>query len=244
MAKATASHTESGHTDVCNSNRPEPNHIAQDHNHDSLAGTPQALRFMDLPPELHDRIYAFAVCTYMKKTQFGEILKEPDLLAGLSNSPTARALSKVCSVIRCKSIKAYYSKNTFVVRGVPDPWDNIEPRPYCDYGYEHPLGLWARTWGVLGAQHIRSLRIRPLGGLVHISMTGEADPVSVVQEAFSQTCLSTSEINAAASKAFDPTFEGKTAAWKLHSFFYEIGIALRAVREQLRDETRARRRLA
>jgi len=140
-----------------------------------------------------------------------------------------------------------------------DLCSNIDPMPYNDYPDERPPErgcplttrpevLWAQTWGMLGAQHIRSLRIRPLGGLVLISMTGEADPVSVVQEAFSSTRISTSEIDAAASKAFDPPFdppfEGAAAAWKLNRFFYEIGIALRAARVQHRNKNHARIRYA
>jgi len=95
-------------------------------------------------------------------------------------------------------METYYSKTTFLVRGVPVPWGNMDPI----YGNDYPdrlqirpgcpslldaLDLWAQTWGVLGAQHILSLRIAPLrykleGGLIQIPRTDGANPISFVVE--------------------------------------------------------------
>lgn len=223
----------------------------------SHARTQQPFRFMDLPPELRDMIYSFALLPERKNVHGEEYVREPDLLAGLSNSTTARALSKVCRTIRHESMNAYYSKNTFVVRGVPDPWGNLDPMLSNDYPHSRPpkpgcspppdpLHLWARTWGVLAAQHIRSLEIRPLRGMVRICMTGEADPVSAVQgTGLPWLRISVSELNDAASKAFGTSsLEGLAAPKKLNRFLIEIGIALRASQNRYRDERSSRRHFA
>jgi hypothetical protein len=255
MAKANASQKKTGPTDLCTNSTPGPNLEVEDH--DSHTELQQPFRFIDLPPELRDRIYTFALYPEMRKTHFGECLKKPNLLAGLANSTTARALSQTCRTVRRESMKAYYSKNTFEVRGVPDPWGNFDPMPGNNYTHPRapkpgcppppdPLRLWARTWGVLGAQHIRSLEIDPLGGLVHICMTGEADPVSAVETAaLTWLSLSVPEVHAAALKVFGTSsFEGQAAAGKLNEFFCEIGIALRAARNRYCREYHVRKRLS
>jgi hypothetical protein len=252
--KATPSHTEKVLTaHATNLSTSSPNHEPTPH--DSHGGTQQSFRFMELPPELRDIIYTLAMQPEINNLHGWGYIRNPDLLAGLSNSTTARALSKVCRTIRHESMKAYYSKNTFVVRGVPDPWGNYDPMPNTYYPGSRPpkpgcppppdpLHLWARTWGVLGAQHIRSLDIGPLGGLVQICMTGEAEPVSVVQgTGFSRLRISASEVHAAALTAFGTSsLKGIAAAWKLNRFFYELGVALRAADERLRFESLLRRR--
>jgi hypothetical protein len=74
-------------------------------------------------------------------------------------------------------------------------------------------------------------------------MTGEADAVSVVQgTGYSWLRLSVSEIHAAASKAFGTPSEGVAPAWKINGSLYDMGIALRAADERLREENLLRRR--
>lgn len=223
MAKATASHTEAAFTDLCTGS---PNPKAE--NDDSHASTQQPFRFMDLPPELRDIIYTFALEHETRKTQCGENFKEPDLLAGLSSSATAQALSQVCRIVRRESMKTYYSKTTFVVPDVPDPLARImhfikggSPKAPTDQA----LDLWARTWGEFGAQHIRSLDIRPLGGVVRISMTDDANPVSLEEGTILN--LSAFVLNAAGLRAFDTSVNGATAARKIEKFLCEVGEELR-----------------
>lgn len=86
----------------------------------------------------------------------GEILYEPQLTADLSKSATAQALSQVDRGIRQESMKAYYSKTTFVIQGVPiSGGGSARIRLIRGNGYygrnrpkHDPLDLWAQTWGV------------------------------------------------------------------------------------------------
>jgi hypothetical protein len=229
--KSTPSHTETAFTadttDDCTSN---PNHEAKDN--DSHDSTQQTFRFMDLPPELGDIIYTFAFNPDTKKTQDGGILDEPQLTAGLSNSKTARALSQVCRTVRQESMRSYYSKTTFVVRELSDRSavyvGRILRGDHSGAPVSAPLDVWARTWGELGAQHIRSLVIRPLGGSVRIPMADNANPVSF--EGVTDFNLSTSELKAAGSKAFSTSFKTMTAARRFEELLVEVGDAWHGAR--------------
>lgn len=149
--------------------------------------------------------------------------KEPDLLAGLSSSATAQALSQVCRIVRRESMKTYYSKTTFVVGDVPDPLARI--MHFIQAPTDQALDLWARTWGELGAQHIRSLDIRPLGGSVRISMADDTNPISLEEGTILN--LSAFVLNAAGRRAFDTSVNGVTAARKIEQFLCEVGDELR-----------------
>jgi hypothetical protein len=78
--------------------------------------TQQPFRFSDLPPELRDKIYAFATEPGVIYDFLGKkCLARFKLTAGLSESSTARALSQVCRSVRKESMEVYYSKKTFWV---------------------------------------------------------------------------------------------------------------------------------
>jgi hypothetical protein len=241
--QATATHAESVPVDPCNSTISKLHHQADDDDF-FHSTTQQPFRFRDLPRELRDMIYSFALYRNTK-IQPGQYTKEPDLLAGSSNSATARALSQVCRTIRQESMETYYSKTTFVVRGVPDPWDNMDPIYGNNYpdrlrtrpGFPSPsdaLNLWAETWGVLGAQHIRSLRIAPLGynlqgGLIQIPRTDGANPISFAVEPNRRFDFG-ARLNAA-GKVFRTPVEGALAANRMKWFLREVGKVLRAYNE-------------
>jgi hypothetical protein len=223
--KATPSHTKTALTaDPTDLYTSSTNHEPKDH--DSHASTTQQpFRFMDLPPELRDIIYTFAFFPGTKDKTDGEISAEPQLTAGLSNSTTARALSQVCRIVRQESMEAYCSKTTFVVRGLPDRWvayiRRISPSVNSTALAPNPLDVWARTWGELGAQHIRSLYIRPLKGSVRFSMADEANPVSFDKRACAN--LRASALESAGLKAFGRLSGGTTAARKIETFLNEVG---------------------
>lgn len=226
MTNATASLTEAAPTDICTIFIPDPNRKAKDD--DSHTGTQQTSRFLDLPAELRDMIYDFAFCPNTQNTQDGETSDKPLLTAGLSNSTTARALSQVCRTVRQESTKAYYTNTTFVVRDLPDRFaDSMERLTSVDRPIApapNPLDLWARTWGVLGAQHIRSLYISPLKGSVRISMASEANPVTFDEGACANLSASAREL--AGLKAFGRhPGRGMTAARKIEMFLCEVGDA-------------------
>lgn len=88
---------------------------------------------MDLPSELREIIYTFALYPDTKEPRDG-----PQLTAGLSGSTTALALSQVCSVVRQESMKAYYSITTFAVRDLPDHWANFIHSIGADITDERP----------------------------------------------------------------------------------------------------------
>jgi len=222
MAKPTPTHPESEPTDLRTSSL---NHEGE--NHDSHADAQQPFRFLNLPPELREIIYIFALEHGTIVHPFhGEIPDEPQLTAGLSGSVTARALSKVCRIIRYESIKAYYSKTTFTVLSLPNPTriisKDLSVTPGCPRE-PRPLKLWALTWGVRGAQHIRSLRIGYSRAVVRISVTDKGNPVSLENE--SRSSLNASAVNAAGLKAFGTTCEGETEARKFERFLSEVGRA-------------------
>lgn len=131
MAKADASHTKSAAADLCASSDPKVTHKVKDD--DAHTEAQQPSRFMDLPPELREIIYTFALYKETRKSLFRDPLNELNLLAGLSKSPTARVLNQVCRTARQESMKVFYSKNTFVVRGVLDPFASSRPMQYNDY---------------------------------------------------------------------------------------------------------------
>ena len=190
---------------------------------------------MDLPPELRDIIYTFALYPVTKKPRDVRIPNRPRLIAGLSGSPTALALSQVCRIVRRESMKAYYSKTTFVIRDLPDSLANVL-HGICDFSARSappapaPLDLWARTWGVLGAQHIRSLYIRPLEGSVQIFMADIANPVSFDEAACAN--LSASARESAVLKAFGGFGRGTPAARKIETFLDEVGSEWHAARRR------------
>ena len=178
---------------------------------------------MDLPPELRIIIYTFALNPNAKELRDG-----PQLTAGLSESMTALALSQVCRIVRQESMKAYYSETTFVVRDLPNHWANFIHSIAADISNERasppspdPLDLWAQTWGVHGAEHIRSLYISLLEGSVRISMADKANPLSFDEAACAN--ISASALESAGSTAFGWSSQGMTAGRKIEKFLHEVG---------------------
>jgi hypothetical protein len=234
MAKPIPSHPESELTDLRTSS---PNHKVK--NHDSHADTQQPFRFMDLPKELRDIIYNLASLPDTSKTQDGEQTPdEPYLTSGLSNSTTARALSQVSRAIRQESMKAYYSNTTFVVQELPDRFAAFMER-VADDGQPtvpepDPLDMWARTWGELGAQHIRSLYISPLKGTVRISMVDEANTVSFDEGARANLTVA-SELESSGLKVYGmsgTTIRKLTAARKVETLLRKAGSAWHLARRK------------
>lgn len=223
---------------------PGPNRKAKDG--DSCAEPQQPFRFMDLPPELRDIIYTFTLCKETRKLYFENNLNELNLLAGLSKSLTARALNQVCRTVRQESIKVFYFKKTFVVRGVPVQGAGVMPMPYNEYpppcfARPDPLDLWAQTWGVLGAQHIRTSDVSQSVGVVRTAMADGANPVSFDNEE-RYLILSASALKAAGSKAFGTSSKRMTAARKIERFLCEVEVELRAADNRLRDNISIYRR--
>lgn len=243
--KAIPSRTETELTDATNLYTSSPKHEAKDH--DSHASTQQPFRFINLPRELRGIIYGFAMAhgTINHRTR-GEIPDGPQLTAGLSESVTARALSQVCRTVRQESMELYYTKTTFIVRNLPNPTRIDSNALSVIPGSKRkpdPLKLWTRTWGVRGAQHIRSLRIESLGylrGVVRISATDKDTSVSL--DNGSRSSLSASALNAARLEAFVTSAQGETAARKLEDFIYELGRAFYTEQERCPREWLPRRR--
>lgn len=221
MAKATANCTNSALT---NSSTSSPNHEADDH--DSRVSTQQPFRFMDLPPELRGIIYTFALDPKTRKNHEDG----PQLTAGLSGSKTALALSQVCRVVRRESMKTFYSNTTFVVRDLPDHWKgflsrlhiqsaNARPAPPAP----EPLDVWARTWGVHGAQHIRSLYLVPLEGTARISLVDDVKRVCFDEAVCAK--LSAAALESARSKAFGRSGRRAVTARDIETLLREVGNA-------------------
>jgi hypothetical protein len=231
MAKPIPSHPESELTDLRTSS---PNHKVK--YHDSHADTQQPFRFMDLPKELRDIIYSLASLPDTSKTQDGEQTPdEPYLTAGLSNSTTAQALSQVSCAIRQESMKAYYSNTTFVVPELPDRFASFMERVVHDgqptVPEPDPLDMWARTWGELGAQHIRSLYISPLEGTMRITMADGINTVSFSEGARANLGAA-SALESAGLEAFGRPNLGITTARKIEAFLREAGGAWQLARRK------------
>jgi hypothetical protein len=236
MAKAAASHTESALADLSTSGPKAPDNELK--SHDSHTDTQQTFRFMGLPKELRDIIYSLALQPDTEKTQTGKPPGKPQLIAGLSNSTTARALSQVCRTVRQESMKTYCSETTFVVRKLPDRV-SARIRRWTDGGNPaapgpDPLDMWARTWDELGAQHIRSLYISPLKGTVRISMVDEANTVSFDEEARANLSVA-SELESSGLEVYGmsgTTIRNLTAARKVETLLRKAGSAWHLARRK------------
>jgi hypothetical protein len=148
----------------CTTANPEPS-LPNEVSHTDIAQQP--LRFSDLPPELRDRIYAFAVHPGTTRDHDGkERPIMPELTTGLTKSPTARALSQVSRSVRKESMEVFYSKTTFLVSDATDRSSQISSSRHIDLPKREVMNRWAETWGVLVGPHIRSLSISALSGVL------------------------------------------------------------------------------
>jgi hypothetical protein len=190
--------------------------------------TQQSSCFSDLPPELRDRIYAFAVQPGVMRGGNGkEHLVMPELTTGFAKSLTARALSQVCRSVCKEPIEVYYSKTTFLVSDVTDSWS---PIPHNRFQLRREaMNRWVKTWGVLAGPHIRSLSISALStegeGVVLISMDSQTNAASYTDK-INYRGLNECKLNAVALKAFSSQGPDITAAEKLAVFFDGIGTAI------------------
>lgn len=106
-------------------------------------------RFADLPPELRNRVYKYAL---QQDTGTDGFIP---LTSGLIGA--ARALSQVSRIVRAESMGLFYAHNTFGIDM------NYLRRLVCSHASAwRQLKTWANTWGELAAPHIRSITITGL----------------------------------------------------------------------------------
>lgn len=106
----------------------------------------ESVHFEALPPELRNMIYSFALCHESQPDDAGHHRSYPRLSAG--PSATALALSHVSRSVRADSMAAYYGENTFL------SIKRLAMRPLVP-----AILVWAWSWGVDAAPHVRSLII-------------------------------------------------------------------------------------
>lgn len=118
-------------------------------------------RFGDLPPELRNRVYAYALHEGLEKNKLreltGHLTYHERRMVHVSMSYPARALSQVSRATRTESLGMYYSKNTFnvCIGATHSPRHRVNRLA--------ALRQWgASTYGQLGAPSIRILNIRGL----------------------------------------------------------------------------------
>lgn len=112
--------------------------VRAQHSSEPLGQKP--LSFYDLPPELRQLTYSFA------------LLEEGPIPLFSQSSKAALALGQVSRSVRAESTCAYYTENTFRYISGTKLSDLDAPLS--------PLILrWAATWGVRGEPYVRSLKV-------------------------------------------------------------------------------------
>lgn len=123
-------------------------------------------RFSDLPLELRNNIYGFA----LQPDDEEDKGKYPELIDGMSD--TALVLSQVSGSVREESMKVFYGQTTFQYTYHHDP----KPRTKNMM----QLKRWASTWGVTAAPLLRSLVVAcstdECPKQVHIRLIDQAEP--------------------------------------------------------------------
>lgn len=123
-----------------------------------LVAMRKPFRFADLPPELRNRVYTYALHDELKNNELRELTSHyrhwERTMAPAGISYTARALSQVSRATRNESLGMYYSENTFRVSlgDVHHARDRVNKLA--------SLKRWASTHGQLAAPSLRILSVR------------------------------------------------------------------------------------
>lgn len=176
-----------------------------------------ATRLPDLPQELRDMICALVI----------EEAEEFRLIDGLKG--TAKALSRVCRVIRADATRIFFSKNSFLVTiGFAAGSKHFK-------GDLWRLGDWCKVWGGVALPHIRSLKLfddmRHLcGGRISIRLKDAAKPVEYGDHpGYSFTFVRESDMNRIALAVFNGHGEQAITGEQLLTFLAAVQEAMAEV---------------